>query len=48
MGIFGLFEDVVRIVTAPVEIIADTLEAVTEPVAEFAQDVVDTVKEEVR
>lgn len=48
MGLFDLLGDVVRIATAPIEIAADIATAVTKPVAEVAQDIVDTIKREVK
>lgn len=45
MGLFDIFDDVVKIVTAPIEIAADVTRAVTKPMAEVAQDVVKEVKD---
>jgi len=46
-SLFELGKDVVDIATAPVEIAVDVTRAVTEPIAETAQDCVDAVKEEI-
>ena len=46
--LFDVVVDVARVVTAPVEIAVDVVAAVTKPIAEVAQDVVDTVKDELR
>lgn len=47
-SLFGTIANVARVVTAPVEIAADIAEAVTKPIADLAQDVVDTVKDEIK
>ena len=44
-SIFGVAGDVLRVVTAPIEIAADAAKAITQPLAEAAQEVVDSVKE---
>ena len=43
MGIFG---DLFDIATAPIKIVAEVAEAVTKPIAEVANDIVDAVEEE--
>lgn len=47
-SLFSIVEDVARVITTPVEIAVDVASAVTNPIAEVAQDVVDFVKEETR
>lgn len=44
-SLLGIVEDTARIVTAPVEVALDLTSAVTKPVADLSQDVVDEVKE---
>lgn len=52
MGFFdditGLVGDVVKVAIAPVEVVASVARAVTKPVAELAEDVVETVRDELR
>lgn len=43
-GLIGIAGDVVKTVTAPVEIATDITRAVTKPVADLAGDLVDEVK----
>jgi len=43
-SIFSVLEDVTRVVTAPVEVLADMAQLVTKPVADAAQTIVDEVK----
>lgn len=42
---FGVAGDVLRVVTAPIEIAADAAKVITQLLAEAAQEVVDSVKE---
>ena len=44
-SIFGVAGDVLRVATAPIEIAADAAKVITQPLAEAAQEVVDSVKE---
>jgi hypothetical protein len=44
-SLFGLAEDVVKVVAAPVEIAVDAARIVTKPVADVAEEVVKEVKE---
>lgn len=46
-SIVGLGEDVVKIVSAPVEIAVDLTRTVTKPVADAAQDAVKEIKSDV-
>ena len=43
-SVFNVLEDVTRVVTAPVEVLADLAQVVTKPAADAAQTVVDEVK----
>lgn len=43
-GLIGIAGDVVKTVTAPVEIATDITRAVTKPVADLAEDLVEEVK----
>jgi hypothetical protein len=43
-SILNLAEDVARVVTAPIEILADGAQVVTKPSAKLAQDIVNEVK----
>jgi len=45
-SLFKTVVNVARVVTAPVEIIADVAQAVTKPIADIAQEVVDVIKDE--
>lgn len=45
-SLFDLGKNVADVVLAPVEIVVDVAEAITKPVAEAAQEVVQDVKEE--
>lgn len=47
-SLLGLATDVVRVVAAPVAVAAELTRAVTQPLAEVAEEVVDSVKEVVR
>ena len=47
-SLFGLVEDTVKIVAAPVEVAVDLTRIVTKPVADLSQEVVDVVKEGVK
>lgn len=44
-SLFNLAGDALKIVAAPVEIAADLARVVTKPVADIADDVVDSVKD---
>ena len=44
-SLINLAGDVVKIVTAPVEVVADVARVVTKPLADVAETVVDEVKE---
>lgn len=44
-SLLNITGDLVRVVTAPVEIAADLAATVTKPVADVAQDIVDDIKE---
>lgn len=52
MGFFdditGLVGDVAKVALAPVEVVATVARSVTKPLAELAQDVVETVREEIQ
>ena len=43
-SLFGVVTDIAKIITAPVEIGLDLTRTVTKPVAEAAEDVVESVK----
>lgn len=49
MGFFddiaGLVGDVAKVAVAPVEIVANVARAVTKPIAEIAEEIVDEVKD---
>jgi hypothetical protein len=45
MSIFGLLGNVFDIVKAPIEVVVDLAEAVTTPIAEAANAIVDEVKD---
>jgi hypothetical protein len=44
-SLFGLVTDVVKIAAAPIEVALDVTRVVTKPVADIAEEVVDTAKE---
>ena len=44
-SLLGVVENVARVVTAPIEIAANTVSVVTKPVADAAQECVDEVKD---
>lgn len=46
-SLFNIVGDVARVVTAPVEMIVDVAAAITKPIAEVTQDIVDSFKEEI-
>ena len=45
---FGLFDDIVEIVKAPVSIVSDTARVITKPVADIAKEVSKEVNEAVK
>jgi hypothetical protein len=46
-SLIGIATDIVKVVAAPVEIVADVTRAITKPIADAAQEVVQSVKEEI-
>jgi hypothetical protein len=47
-SLFGLVEDVVKVAVAPVSIAADVTRCVTKPVADFATEIAQDVKDSCR